>query len=67
MVKGAKGERWVCTACMNTTDSDDWEIVAFVSKPAPERDLLVLKCPACQDSLVFRFLYNERREFYQGN
>lgn len=67
MVKGAKGEKWVCSACMQTTNSDDWEIEAFVSKPAPERDLLVLKCPACHRSLVYRFLYHGERAHYLGN
>ena len=67
MVKGANGEKWVCCACMKTTSADDWEIEAFVAKPAPERDLLVLKCPACGRSLVYRFLYHGQRTLYAGN
>jgi len=67
VVKGGKGEKWICSACMKTSDSDDWEIESFVSKPAPERDLLFLKCPECHSSLVFRFFYSGRRELYLGN
>jgi hypothetical protein len=52
---------------MKTTSADDWEIEAFVAKPAPERDLLVLKCPACGRSLVYRFLYHGQRTLYAGN
>jgi predicted RNA-binding Zn-ribbon protein involved in translation (DUF1610 family) len=52
---------------MKTTNADDWEIEAFVSKPAPERDLLVLKCPECGRSLVYRFLYHGQRTLYSGN
>ena len=67
VVKGAKGEKWVCSVCLATSDSDDWEIEAFVSRPAPERDLLVLRCPSCRGSLVYRFLYNDVKTHYPGN
>ena len=61
MVK-CPNETWVCDACGKESKSDDWTLIAQEPDPIVAKEIIVLKCPLCKKSNVYKFAYHSHIE-----